>query len=66
MELQTTKELRNHEKQELLGTLEDLKRQQFNLRMKAVNKQLTNTAEIRKVRRQIARVLTVLNEQIAS
>jgi large subunit ribosomal protein L29 len=43
--------------------LQDLLRAQFSLRMQKATQQLTNTSQIRKVRRDIARVRTVLAEK---
>ncbi|MBI4030467.1 MAG: 50S ribosomal protein L29 [Proteobacteria bacterium] len=43
---------------ELAKMLEDLKKQQFNLRFQKSQGQLENTAQIRSVRREIARVKT--------
>jgi large subunit ribosomal protein L29 len=46
-----------------LGTeLESLLKAQFGLRMQKATQQLTNNSEIRKVRRDIARVRTVMAE----
>lgn len=42
--------------------LEGLLREQFNLRMHKATAQLTNTSGIKKVRRNIARLRTVMNE----
>jgi large subunit ribosomal protein L29 len=42
--------------------LEGLLREQFNLRMQKVTAQLANTAGIKKVRRNIARLRTVMNQ----
>jgi large subunit ribosomal protein L29 len=42
--------------------LEGLLREQFNLRMQKATAQLTNTSGIKKVRRNIARLRTVMNE----
>lgn len=42
--------------------LEGLLREQFNLRMQKATAQLANTAGIKKVRRNIARLRTVMNE----
>ena len=42
--------------------LEGLLREQFNLRMQKATAQLANTAGIKKVRRNIARLRTVINE----
>jgi large subunit ribosomal protein L29 len=43
--------------------LKGLLREQFNLRMQHKTGQLANTANIRKVRRDIARLRTVMNEK---
>jgi large subunit ribosomal protein L29 len=45
--------------------LEGLLREQFNLRMQKATGQLANTANLRRVRRDIARIRTVINEQTA-
>jgi len=45
--------------QELLS----LTKAQFGLRMQVATQQMTNTSELRKVRRDIARVKTVLKEK---
>jgi len=48
---------------ELQTALLDLKKQQFNLRMQKSQGQLENTAQIRAVRRDIARVKTFMGQQ---
>lgn len=48
---------------ELSELLEDLQKAAFNLRFQKASGQLENTAEIRKVRRDIARIKTVLGEK---
>ena len=45
-------------KKELHGLL----REQFNLRMQQASGQLANTADLRRVRRDVARLRTVMNE----
>jgi large subunit ribosomal protein L29 len=47
----------------LTKELQDLLKAQFGLRMQKATQQLTNTSQIRKVRRDIARVRTVLAEK---
>lgn len=42
--------------------LQDLMRAQFSLRMQAATQQLTNTSQIKKTRREIARVRTIMRE----
>jgi large subunit ribosomal protein L29 len=48
---------------ELTSELTGLKKEQFNLRFQLANGQAENTARIRVVRRNIARIETVLTEQ---
>jgi large subunit ribosomal protein L29 len=43
--------------------LTDLLKAQFSLRMQIATQQLSNTSQLKKVRRAIARVKTVLNQQ---
>jgi large subunit ribosomal protein L29 len=58
-------ELRNKGQAELKDELLDLLREQFNLRMQRASGQLTKGHLLRNVRRNIARVKTVLNEKKA-
>lgn len=51
---------------ELRDELEKLKREQFNLRFQKALNQLENTARVRQVRRDIARVQTILQEKSAA
>ncbi len=55
-------ELRGKSAQELNEQLLALLRDQFNLRMQKATGQLTKTHEIRRVRREIARVNTLLGQ----
>jgi large subunit ribosomal protein L29 len=48
---------------ELTTELSGLKKEQFNLRFQRANGQAENTGRIRVIRRDIARIETVLNEQ---
>ncbi len=48
---------------ELRGELDGLLQDQFNLRMQKGIGQLTNTNELRRVRRDIARVKTIMTEK---
>jgi large subunit ribosomal protein L29 len=48
---------------ELKEQLMDLRKEAFNLRFQAASGQLENTARVRQVRRDIARIKTVLNER---
>jgi large subunit ribosomal protein L29 len=56
-------ELRGKGAEELNKLLLELKREQFNLRMQQGSGQLTKPSEMRRVRRDIARIKTLLNEQ---
>ena len=56
-------ELRGKNGEELQKELEGLLRAQFGLRMQLATQQLGNTSQIKKVRRDIARVRTVLKEK---
>jgi large subunit ribosomal protein L29 len=56
-------ELRAKSGDELTKELNDLLRAQFGLRMQLATQQLGNTSQIKKVRRDIARVRTVLKEK---
>jgi large subunit ribosomal protein L29 len=56
-------ELRGKSSDELNQELNALLNAQFKLRMQKATQQLTNTSQIRKVRRDIARVRTLLNEK---
>ncbi|SHI44684.1 50S ribosomal protein L29 [Pollutimonas bauzanensis] len=55
-------ELRSKDATELGKELESLLRAQFNLRMQRATQQLSNTSQIGKVRRDIARVRTIMTE----
>ncbi|WP_420392751.1 50S ribosomal protein L29 [Acuticoccus sp.] len=48
---------------ELVDALRDLKKEQFNLRFQAATGQLENTGRVRLVRRDIARIKTVLGQR---
>ena len=56
-------ELRSKDQAELKTELNDLLKAQFGLRMQLATQQLTNTSQLKKVRRDIARVKTVMNSQ---
>ena len=59
-------ELRAKSGDELQKELNDLLKAQFGLRMQHATQQLTNTSQIKKVRRDIARVRTVIKQQKAA
>ncbi|MGR9087848.1 MAG: 50S ribosomal protein L29 [Gammaproteobacteria bacterium] len=56
-------ELRQKTKEDLGALLLELSREQFNLKMQRSTGQLANSAEVKRVRRDIARIHTVLNER---
>tara|TARA_R110000868_G_scaffold347518_3_gene608545 strand:+ start:58 stop:261 length:204 start_codon:yes stop_codon:yes gene_type:complete len=56
-------EMRAKNSDELEGQLGDLKKEQFNLRFQQASGQLTDTAQFRRVRRNIARIRTILRER---
>jgi large subunit ribosomal protein L29 len=56
-------ELRGKSSDELQTELQSLLKAQFSLRMQKATQQLSNTSQIRKVRRDIARVRTLLSEK---
>ena len=60
-----TTELRDKSGVELQKELADLLRAQFGLRMQLATQQMSNTSQLKKVRRDIARVRTVLHEKAA-
>lgn len=57
------KEMRGKDEVALNKELQDLLKAQFSLRMQKATQQLQNTSQIRKVRRDIARVRTVLHQK---
>ena len=59
-------ELRAKSGDELQKELSELLKAQFGLRMQHATQQLTNTSQIKKVRRDIARVRTVIKQQKAA
>ena len=56
-------ELRAKNEDELKSELTDLLKAQFGLRMQVATQQLSNTSQMKKVRRDIARVRTVMKER---
>lgn len=56
-------ELRSKNTDELNNELIELRRAQFNLRMQAGTQQLNNPDQVKKTRRNIARIKTVLAEK---
>ncbi len=62
----SAKDLRDKTPDELRDQLAQLKKEAFNLRFQQATGQLENTARMRVVRRDTARVLTILNEKAAA
>ena len=59
-------DLRQKTDDELNGQLLDLKKEQFNLRFQAASGQLENTARSREVRRDIARIKTLMGQRLVA
>ena len=59
-------ELRDKTPDQLREELANLKKESFNLRFQQATGQLENTARMRQVKRDAARVLTILNEKAAA
>ncbi|HKI63311.1 MAG TPA: 50S ribosomal protein L29 [Burkholderiales bacterium] len=60
-----TSELRAKSGDELQKELSELLKAHFSLRMQVATQQLTNTSQMKKVRREIARARTLLREKAA-
>lgn len=58
-----TADLRPKTDDELKDQLTELQKEQFNLRFQGASGQLEDTARVRTVRRDIARIKTLLNER---
>jgi large subunit ribosomal protein L29 len=58
------KDLREKTPDQLREELANLKKESFNLRFQGATNQLENTARVRSVRRDTARVKTILNEKL--
>ncbi|MCF3595549.1 50S ribosomal protein L29 [Rhodobacteraceae bacterium LMO-12] len=61
----TAKDLRDKTPDQLREELANLKKESFNLRFQQATSQLENTARMRIVKRETARVLTILNQKAA-
>lgn len=61
-----TSELRAKNDADLQKELLDLRKAQFGLRMQVATQQLTNTSQVGKVRKDIARVKTIQREKAAA
>jgi large subunit ribosomal protein L29 len=58
-------ELREKSGEDLQKELEALLRAQFGLRMQVATQQLSNTSQLKKTKRDIARVRTIMREKAA-
>ena len=56
-------EIRSKKIDELKKQLDELSKEQFNLRFQASNGQLNNTGRVKEVRRGIAKIKTIFNEK---
>lgn len=59
-------DVRQKSDDELAGQLIDLRKEAFNLRFQRASGQLENTGRVREVRRDIARIKTILNQRAAA
>ena len=59
-------ELRAQDMAQLNQELNDLLKAQFSLRMQVATQQLTNNSQLKKTRRDIARVRTIIAQKAAS
>ena len=59
-------DVRNKTADELKDQLVDLKKEQFNLRFQRATQQLEKPARVKQVRRDIARIKTILGQQNAA
>ncbi len=57
------KQMREMAEDELLHRVDNLRESIFNLRVRATTKDLTNTSQLTKDRRDLARTLTILREK---
>ena len=63
--MKRAQELRGKTADELNDELMSLRKEQFNLRFQRATGQLTNTSRVRTVRRDVARIKTLLRKQPA-
>jgi len=60
-----TAELREKSVSELQDQVNELAKEQFNLRMQHATGQLSNTAQLKNLRRQVARIKTIIREKVS-
>jgi large subunit ribosomal protein L29 len=58
-------ELREMSNEELAEALDEAKEERFNLRFQVATNQLDNTARLTEVKKDIARILTVMRERMS-
>jgi large subunit ribosomal protein L29 len=58
------KDLREMTMEELDSQLQDIKKEQFNLKLQQVSGQLENPARIKDLRRTVARIRTIQNQKV--
>lgn len=56
-------EIRNMSDEEILSRIDDTRQELMNLRFQVVTGQLTDTSRLKRVRRQIAQLETILHER---
>ena len=61
-----TSELSSKNVDQLKSQLQDFKKELFNLRFQASNSQLTNTGRVKEVRRGVAKIKTLINNNKTS
>jgi large subunit ribosomal protein L29 len=61
----TAQELNEKTVDELKTELQDLLKEQFNLRMQHATGQLSNSAQLKTTRRSIARVKTIIRQKVS-
>ena len=59
-------EMRSKTAEEIRKELQELQREHFNIRMQKATQQLNRTSELGRVRRQIARAMTIISEKEAA
>ncbi|MFA6699483.1 MAG: 50S ribosomal protein L29 [Thiomicrospira sp.] len=58
-------DLRSKSTEELQQELMSVLKEQFNIRMQHATGQLSNTAQLKAVRRTVARIKTIMNEKVS-
>ena len=61
--MKNLKELRNSNEKDLKNKINDFRKESLNLRFQKTSGQLENTSRISKVKKEIARIKTVINEK---